>query len=333
MTFAVNRIIIYFSILLFCIGHTAGKCPENMLDCCGNCYNPGSEECIKSGDIDCKIVEKSISEIPRSNPQPKEADVENIYDLITEGKIAVEARGSSISSLSLKIEPKVDLNIKVSIPPGTLFSADRGSSQSMISTEGVTVELEVEPGLDVSVEEKDQPDNENWKYVDVPVACANLHKAIPESADTFKVERSPNQEELEKLLPVLEAVGASYPVKQAAIWIITDDASYSDLGTLVSGGDRVIKEYEAAEAMRLIGEAGIDISNKAIWEDRDKISEGNTGKPTGYVEGAGTMQSCRTCPEGWSGPGDDCKCWKCEDCPAGWEGPNEKCECWRWEAR
>lgn len=59
MTVAVNRIIIYFSILLICIGHTAGKCPENMLDCCGNCYNPGSEECIKSGYIDCKIVEKS----------------------------------------------------------------------------------------------------------------------------------------------------------------------------------------------------------------------------------------------------------------------------------
>ena len=38
---------------------------------------------------------------------------ENIYDLIEENKIEVEATGSGISSLSLKIEPKVDINLKV----------------------------------------------------------------------------------------------------------------------------------------------------------------------------------------------------------------------------
>ena len=309
------------------------KCPEGMLDCCGTCYYPSSEECIKLGGADCKIVEKSISEtlLPKSSSiEPNEG---NIYDLLEDGKIKVETEGSGISSLYLKIEPTIDLNIKVSIPAGTFFSANKGSSQNMISTKGITVELEVEPGLDVSIEKTDQPGTEHWTHAEVPVACTNLHKAVPDSSDTFKIERSPNQEELEKLLPVLESEDASYPVKQAAIWIITDDADYGDLGTLVSDGSRVINEYEAAEAMRLIEKAGIDIKNKAIWGDREKIEKGNTGKPTSYIEGAGIITSCRPCPEGWKGPSENCTCWKCDECPSGWEGPNEKCECWRWEAR
>ena len=116
--------------------------------------------------------------------------------------------------------------------------------------------------------------------MNVPVACANLHKAVPGTSDRFEIVESPDQDELRLLLPVLER-SVSYNVKQAAIWIITDNADYDDLGTLVSssqfsflGGTRAINDYEASKAMWLIDKAGIDIESKAIWEDREIIFEG-----------------------------------------------------------
>ncbi|MGD8815267.1 MAG: hypothetical protein PVI78_12415, partial [Anaerolineales bacterium] len=73
---------------------------------------------------------------------------------------------------------------------------------------------------------------------------------------------------------------SSYDVQQAAIWIITDNADYGDLGILVRStsitgiGSRVIGYEDAARAMQLVDDAGIDITSLAIWEDRDAIAEG-----------------------------------------------------------
>ena len=47
-----------------------------------------------------------------------------------------------------------------------------------------------------------------------------------------------------------------------------------DLGTLVGGfgfGPRLIKEDDAVRAMRLVDAAGIDITTKAIWQDRTSL--------------------------------------------------------------
>jgi hypothetical protein len=62
------------------------------------------------------------------------------------------------------------------------------------------------------------------------------------------------------------------------VWIVTDDADYADLGTLRAvvgafglSGTRVINQKEAAQAMRLCHEAGIDLRRKAIWKDRAMI--------------------------------------------------------------
>jgi hypothetical protein len=62
-----------------------------------------------------------------------------------------------------------------------------------------------------------------------------------------------------------------YPVEQAAIWIVTDDAAYDDLGMLVGGsryGEALISENEAVHAMKLVNEAGLDITGHAIWSER-----------------------------------------------------------------
>ena len=80
-------------------------------------------------------------------------------------------------------------------------------------------------------------------------------------------------------MPVLDKAGVSYGTRQAAVWIVTDDANYYELGELVAGfngfgGSRVINEGEAARAMKICAEAGIDITHKRIWADRQFILRG-----------------------------------------------------------
>jgi hypothetical protein len=113
--------------------------------------------------------------------------------------------------------PKINIKIKVSIPAGTFFPSNRGSSQNMVSTKRITVEIEAKTGIGIELEMENRPDDEKWTYVTVPVACANLHKAVPGSGDTFEIERSSNQGELEKLAPILDSEYVSQPVKQAAV--------------------------------------------------------------------------------------------------------------------
>ena len=64
---------------------------------------------------------------------------------------------------------------------------------------------------------------------------------------------------------------------QAAIWIVTDNANYDQLGTLVyTGGGRVIDEEDTAKALKLLAQAGIDVKSKRIWLDRHRILAGIT---------------------------------------------------------
>ncbi len=62
-------------------------------------------------------------------------------------------------------------------------------------------------------------------------------------------------------------------MRQAAVWIVTDNADYADLGILVrNSGSRAIDASDTARAMRLCDEAGIDVKRKAIWRDRKQIA-------------------------------------------------------------
>jgi hypothetical protein len=89
--------------------------------------------------------------------------------------------------------------------------------------------------------------------------------------------------EVQRLKPALARANAGFAANQAALWIVTDNATYADLGHLVtrviSGPGtgtqrRSIQESDAALAMKLVDEAGIDVSRKAIWRDRPAILGG-----------------------------------------------------------
>jgi hypothetical protein len=187
--------------------------------------------------------------------------------LIRDGRIEVETQGSGIESVSVRLRRLVATSVTVRIPVGTYFVSQNSSAQNMITTAAVEQTLS----------------SDEWVSLSPSAACADRPRDIPGSGDRFTVQASPHQEELARLMPALDAAGVPFGVRQAAVWIVTDDADYDDLGTLVStpawqvyGGTREINEYEAARALQICDGAGIDIKHKAIWADRERILQGLT---------------------------------------------------------
>lgn len=185
-------------------------------------------------------------------------EVRDFFELLDARQIEAQAVGESIQKVTLRICRLVPRVMLIRVPAGILFVPADKSSQNMIVTDECRIDL-FEDG---------------WKSVGVSVACANRSRRIPKSQDTFTIERAPGQAELAKLAPLLNGSNVGYATKQAAVWIVTDDATYAELGTLTSQFvGRTIRASHAAGAMQLCDKAGIDITRKAIWEDRHQILE------------------------------------------------------------
>jgi len=183
----------------------------------------------------------------------------DIVALLSDSRIELQAQGSGLETVTVRIRRRIPFPLTVSIPVGTFFVAHDKSSQNMVSTEGRRITL----------------DSDDWQSVTLSAACANIWRDTPGSDDTFAVTRSPHQHALALLMPTLASSGVGDDVRQAAVWIVTDNADYSDLGVLVYGfggfGPRAISEPEAARAMEICDDAGIDITSLDIWHDHESI--------------------------------------------------------------
>lgn len=191
----------------------------------------------------------------------------DIADLLDEGKIEVTGHGRDIRYFTAKIRRRATGPIGVAIPAGTYFVSADASVQNMIVTR---------PGSLVLT-------TDDWQEVNLDVACANRPRKIPAYGNTFTLGRSPQRDEFAKLMPVLENAKPSHATRQAAVWIVTDNANYAELGILQtqiqthvripgqSQTRRSILEEQAVEAMKLCADAGIDITAKNIWRDRELI--------------------------------------------------------------
>jgi hypothetical protein len=192
-----------------------------------------------------------------------DAQGRDVFELIDEMKLEVTVQGAGIDGVTLHVRNVAEHGLTARVEPGTFFVSDNEWAQDMVATSRREFTIEVDAEFDV------------W----IDAACASQHDAVPEEGDGFTMVRAPESEDLAKLAPALEAAGVDYTVIQAAVWIITDDSDYYGLGDLVSsfggfGGSRMINEPEAARAMRIIADAGIDIRSRSIWYDREEIAAG-----------------------------------------------------------
>jgi len=183
----------------------------------------------------------------------------NIVDLVERRLISVSITGVSMDAVALHVTSVSGETLQVEIPAGTFFVAENPSVQNMVARHAASASIEPGEALDIKVD----------------AACASLHLAAPGSADTFAMVRSSKLPEVTKVIDQLNARQVEYPVEQAAIWIVTDDATYDELGMLVGGssfGAPLIQENEATRAMMLIDQAGVDVSKYSIWRDRTLLN-------------------------------------------------------------
>lgn len=192
----------------------------------------------------------------------------DMVDLLGAKKIEVEVCGSSITTVYVRVRRLVPYSLGVHLSAGTFFVSGNQSVQNMVATQSQRLRLATD----------------NWDNISVAAACANRTKAIPSYKDTFTTMRSPPQDDLIRVIQVLDSAKVDSKTAQAAVWIVTDNANYEDLGVLEGSNNvvyngakvvwRVIGQKQAAHALKICAEAGIDIKQKRIWADKATVLKG-----------------------------------------------------------
>ena len=194
----------------------------------------------------------------------EKGEVQDIVDALRAGWIEVSFSGGGIQAVHARIRRKVTHPITVRVPASSYFVAGNLASQNMVTTKNLTVQLV----------------SEDWQAISVAAACADMPKNVPDGRETFTVERVPPHSELPKLIALLDKADVGFSTRQAAIWIVTNDASFAELGKLISKSwqtgatSRAIQEDDVAQAMKIAESAGIDLAGRAIWRDRATVLPG-----------------------------------------------------------
>ena len=188
------------------------------------------------------------------------AHATDLADLLTQKKVQVEVLGSDIENVTVRVRRTGTEPVTVDIAAGTFFESNNANAQNMVGTSPESVTIT----------------NNGWTTLVINAACASAPRDIPTSTDRFAVKRLPDESEIAIAARAVSAAHASTAVSQAAIWIISDDADYDNLGELVEGASRVINQTEAAQAMKILDRAGINIRQKRIWNDRIAIANGTS---------------------------------------------------------
>jgi hypothetical protein len=177
---------------------------------------------------------------------PEKIDQANLPDAITNGWVVASITGNGLSKIDVKLQPKIEFTLELSIKPGTIFEAKTGGVQNMVVRKGTVVVLK--PGVEVSLE--------------LEVSCANMELEEPSELHTFGVKQNTDPNDLMKLLALDEFTLESQRIQQFAIWTITDNPrrdGYTGISSDFSVSDKPT-DTELRQIEELFKKAEIDTS-------------------------------------------------------------------------
>lgn len=186
----------------------------------------------------------AVTHLPTPTPRGLVIDLAEAEE---QGLVKAEVTGRSLETIDLLLESLAPDPLEITIEIGTIFQAQSSGTQNMVVIEATSVFLEAK-GSVVST--------------GAHVACASMHRSIPDEEDGFTISREPMPADLLKLLNLPAFQEAYSFVQQFAIWTITDNPppdGYRGLGYFGVGYPP--DEEEMAEIRALFEEAGIPTEN------------------------------------------------------------------------
>ncbi len=182
----------------------------------------------------------------------------SFVELVETNQLRVEATGGGLSRVKLLVLNTSERRVRITLPPGTYFDATAEYSQDMVSV--APYEFVLAPHTS--------------EQLDVEVVCATMFKGVPEIYTQFTVRGLADQPSVVRVAAMLadpEFSGEPYSVRQAAVWVVTDNASLHDLTTRIRivapSTPSLIEKTDVARAWRVLERAGIDLQEHRIWGD------------------------------------------------------------------
>jgi hypothetical protein len=164
----------------------------------------------------------------------------SLLEAVSKELVRFSAHGNNIESSTIRIENVSDMKLHLIIPAGTYLSANSNSYQNMILTS--PRDIVVDAGRTYSGR--------------VNTACMNMYRDIPGSSNTFGIAQHADNHLLTKVIKRLNEGNYKFSIIQAAVWIVTDNASSSGVSILQNQNrQRIISSDDYQQALSIVNEA------------------------------------------------------------------------------
>ena len=202
----------------------------------------------------CRLTQiESISRIDRLVYPGLDLTHATLQEALTEGLVVATISGNGLSQVTLKIKPKVELNLEIEILPGTIFLSGTEGVQNMVVRQHqmVYIKPEVEVGIELEA------------------ACINMELKQPTYSDVFTISTEPVDEDLARLLALEDFRFQSTKLQQFAVWTITENPQkLYYFASIESGGySEGLMESDVDILRALFEEADIDTSKYWIFTE------------------------------------------------------------------
>ena len=188
----------------------------------------------------------------------------DLVDAIDSGLVEVEARGAGAEAVTLRIRRTGNDPIVVTSPVAAYFDAE--DARDMIARRDGWVVLDDDGWREWTLRavgrqrDLDPPSSRDRLAVRPPSTAPVIEALLLEiQAGTYTVSNSPT------LYPPRTPV-----MEQAAVWIADGDANYPEMAPHIAG-PMLPAQYAAAFALIFVDRAGIDVTRRRVWADREQV--------------------------------------------------------------
>ncbi len=188
----------------------------------------------------------------------------DLFDAVDAGLVQVEARGAGAEAVALRIRRTGEDPVVITSPVAAYFDAE--DARDMIARRDGWVVLHEDGWRDWTLRavgrQRDLPPPGAGDRLAIrpPSTAPVIEDLLLEiQTGTYTVSNSPT------LYPPRTPV-----MEQAAVWIADGDADYAEMAPHIAG-PMLPAQYAAAFALVFVDRAGIDVTRRRVWADRQQV--------------------------------------------------------------